>query len=309
VFARAKGPADVAAIEGEIWSAIDALAREPVSQRRLDETRSRFKYEFLGGLSTPSGVCESLAYPIAITGGIDPLEQLFATLAQVTPEDVRDAARHYLRVERSTVAVLHAAGEPPLALAGAEEVELAPVALAGAEAPVLLPVAQDPNVAFKVWFRVGSQDDPPGKEGLAALTAALVGESGTRALTYDELLERLYPLAASIDVSVDREMTVASGLVHRDNVGAFYDLYTGCLVEPGFRPADLERVRDQHRSAIEKTLRYSSDEELGKAVLYAEVFAARPTVTPSSAPSGRSRRSSSTTCARSSSVTARATTW
>ena len=40
---------------------------------------------------------------------------------------------------------------------------------------------QDPNVAFKLWFKVGSQNDPEGKEGLAALTAEMVGDSGTRA--------------------------------------------------------------------------------------------------------------------------------
>ena len=39
-----------------------------------------------------------------------------------------------------------------------------------------------PLVAVRLLFRVGSQDDPRGKEGLAALTAAMVAEGGTKEL-------------------------------------------------------------------------------------------------------------------------------
>ena len=43
-----------------------------------------------------------------------------------------------------------------------------------ANKPVLLPVGNDPTVSFRLWFKVGSQNDPAGKEGIAALTAAIV---------------------------------------------------------------------------------------------------------------------------------------
>ena len=42
---------------------------------------------------------------------------------------------------------------------------------------VLLPVPSDPTISFRLWFKVGSQDDPPGKEGLAAITAAMLTEA------------------------------------------------------------------------------------------------------------------------------------
>ena len=47
-----------------------------------------------------------------------------------------------------------------------------------------------PLVAVRFQFAVGSADDPPGKEGLAALTAALVSQGGTRSLTYEQVLTR-----------------------------------------------------------------------------------------------------------------------
>ncbi len=44
---------------------------------------------------------------------------------------------------------------------------------------VLLPVAADPTVSFRILFNVGSQNDPPGKEGLAALTAEVIARGST----------------------------------------------------------------------------------------------------------------------------------
>ncbi|HZL99701.1 MAG TPA: pitrilysin family protein [Planctomycetota bacterium] len=260
VIALVKDPADVTAVEGEIWSAVDALRRAPPGQRQLDDVRSRLKYGFLTQLSTPSEVCQNLAQLVALGGGVEIVDQLYATLDSVTPQDVQAAAVAWLTPERSTVAVLHAQDEPLPSPSSATP-------------PVLLPVAQDPNVAFKVWFRVGSQDDPPGKEGLAALTGALVSAGGTQARSYDELLAALYPLAAEYGASIDTEMTVVSGLTHRDNVGAFYPVFLEVLLTPGFRQDDFERLRDNAINAIEKELRYSSDEELGKATLQAAAFA------------------------------------
>jgi len=263
VIALVKDPADVAAVEGDVWSAIDALRRAPPSQQQLDDIRSRLKYEFLTRLSTPSGVCQNVAQLVALTGGLEVVDTLYATLDTVTPQDVQDAANRWLTPARSTVAVLHAQDAPVPAPASAEP-------------PVLLPAPQDPNVAFKLWFKVGSQDDPPGKPGLAALTGALLSSGGTQTRAYDEILAALYPLAASYDVSVDKEMTVFTGVTHKDNVGAFYPLFIDAVLAPGFREDDFTRLRDNAVNAIEKELRYSSDEELGKATLYAEAWKGTP---------------------------------
>ena len=74
--------------------------------------------------------------------------------------------------------------------------------------PVLLPVADDPTISFRLWFRVGSQDDPPGKEGLAAITAAMISEGATQTNSYEQILDKLFPLAAGYSASAGTEMTV-----------------------------------------------------------------------------------------------------
>jgi zinc protease len=139
-----------------------------------------------------------------------------------------------------------------------------------------LPVASTPLVALRFVFQVGSQDDPKGKEGLAALTAAMVAEGGTKDLSYDQLLEKFYPMAASLSGSCRREVSVFSGEVHRDNLAAYTPLVTGMLTTPRFAPDDFERLRNEAIDDLTKTLRGGNDEELGKWTLQLALYKDHP---------------------------------
>ena len=141
---------------------------------------------------------------------------------------------------------------------------------------VLLPVDGDPTVSFRVLFNVGSQNDPPGKEGLAALTASLITEGSTKAHSYEEMLALLYPIAADISDQVDKEMTVFFGRTHIDNLDEYYALLKEVLLQPAFTEEDFERVKTDRLNYIQTTLRYSQDEELGKETLYEFIFAGTP---------------------------------
>lgn len=138
--------------------------------------------------------------------------------------------------------------------------------------PVYLPVPGDPSVSYLIWFQAGSQDDPAGKEGLAWLTAELISEGSTTANSYQEIVARLYPMAASYNIRVDREMTTLRGRAHRDHAGEFQGLFADAYLRPAFTQSDFDRVRNRGLSFLEKTLRYASDEELGKAGFYGAVF-------------------------------------
>ncbi|MBN1417915.1 MAG: insulinase family protein [Planctomycetes bacterium] len=145
-----------------------------------------------------------------------------------------------------------------------------------ASAQVLVRVPEDPTLAFRITFAVGSQDDPPGKEGLAFLTAMAMAEGSTAEHSYAEVLEILYPMAAGYGVRVDRERTTFSGRVHRDNLDAYVPLLLDAILRPAFAADDFQRIKQRTIDGIEKSLRYSSDEELGKAVFHTAVFAGTP---------------------------------
>jgi zinc protease len=143
-------------------------------------------------------------------------------------------------------------------------------------APVLLLVPSDPTVSFRIAFRTGAQDDPPGKEGLAALTAQVMSEGATKKHKYTEILGLLYPMAADYGVRVDKELTTFAGRVHKDNLAAYTGLLLDAVLQPAFDESDFARIKQRSKDYIEKTLRYSSDEELGKQTLYTMVFAGTP---------------------------------
>src|SRR5215471_19004765 len=156
-------------------------------------------------------------------------------------------------------------------------IALALLSTASAAAPtkissVLLP-GSSPLVTFRILFMTGSAFDPPGKEGLASLTASMLAEGGTRSMSYDQIVQALYPMASSVNAQVDKEMTVFSGTTHIENLDRYYALLKDMLLDPGFRPDDFKRLRDDALNFLKVSLRESNDEELGKEHLYNVIFA------------------------------------
>jgi len=141
---------------------------------------------------------------------------------------------------------------------------------------VLLPIKNDPTISFRLWFKVGSQNDPAGKEGLAALTASMLTDASTQKNSYEQILDKLFPLAASYSASSSVEQTVIHGRTHKDNLDDYYQLFIEAILMPAFKQEDLDRIKSQTLNYLENTLRYASDEELGKAVLYNEIFSGTP---------------------------------
>lgn len=140
------------------------------------------------------------------------------------------------------------------------------------ETPVLLKVKNDPAISIRIVFHSGVQNDPEGKEGLAYLTARMISEGATKSNSYEKILEKLFPLAAYYNVSASMEQTVFSGKVHRDNLEEYYKLFIDAILNPAFAETDFQRIKDETLSYLTTTLKYSSDEELGKALLYNYIF-------------------------------------
>ncbi|HFE64821.1 MAG TPA: insulinase family protein, partial [Caldithrix sp.] len=137
---------------------------------------------------------------------------------------------------------------------------------------VQYPVKDDPTVSFRLWFKVGSMNDPVGKEGLAALTANMITRGATQKHSLEEITDLLYPMAAGINNQVDKEMTIIYGRTHKDNLKDYYAILKEVVMEPAFKEEDFERIKTNTLNYLEKTLRYADDEELGKEVLSEFVY-------------------------------------
>ena len=146
---------------------------------------------------------------------------------------------------------------------------------------VFLPSPSSPLCAVRLFFQIGSVDDPKGKEGLASLTAEMLGKGGSKTRSYAEVLDALYPLAANIRVYSDKESVVFEGTVHRNNLAKFADLLAEQVLAPRFAEEDFTRNRQDALDYITKTLRGNADEDLGKEAMASLLFANHPYGTPS----------------------------
>jgi zinc protease len=140
---------------------------------------------------------------------------------------------------------------------------------------VTLP-SKSPLVNIRIVFTTGAMVDPADKPGLAHLTAAMLAGGGTKDLTYKQVVDAMFPMAASLNSQSDAEMTVFSGTTHVDNLPAYYKLVRSMLLDPGWREDDFKRIKNDSINSIRVGLRGNNDEELGKEVLYSTIYRGTP---------------------------------
>lgn len=135
---------------------------------------------------------------------------------------------------------------------------------------------QMPNsnkVVIKLMFKNGSIADPKGKEGLTYATALLVANGGilankeTGELSFSEIQDKLFPMAASYGVSVDKEVSIFTFEVHQDFLNEFYPIAINLMLKPAFDEKDFKRLIDGQQNFVDQVIRASSDEEYSKKAL------------------------------------------
>ena len=143
--------------------------------------------------------------------------------------------------------------------------------------PAVLEVENgSPLITFRILFHTGAASDPAGKQGLAALTAAMLSKGGTKDMSYDEIVEAFFPMASSVNAQVDKEMTVFEGMTHVENLDRYYGILRVMLLDPGWREDDFKRLKDEAVNFLRIGLRSNNEEELGKEFLYTRIYRDHP---------------------------------
>ena len=146
----------------------------------------------------------------------------------------------------------------------------------GAGPELLLRPGESPLVTLRLVFRTGAASDPAGKAGAAALTAAMLSAGGSRKMSYDDIVDAFFPMAAEVSAQVDKEMTVFSGTIHVENLDAYYEILRQMLLDPGWREDDFDRLKDKTLNDLRVRLRANNEEELGKEYLYLKIYEDHP---------------------------------
>ncbi|MBU4370782.1 MAG: insulinase family protein [Syntrophaceae bacterium] len=108
----------------------------------------------------------------------------------------------------------------------------------------ILPDKELPLVNIKVVVRTGSMYDPAGREGVAELTADLMGTGGVAGMSGDAVDETLESMAATFDASVNRESGNLSFSVLKKDLDLGFDLFSRILTQPSFEEMKLTLAKD-----------------------------------------------------------------
>ena len=106
IYTMVKDEKDIPYVRKEIDKTVEKFQKDLVEPENLENIKKRVRYSFLMNLDTPDHIAGGLARFVALTGGIEGINTLFANIQSVTPENIRNAARKYFRKNRRTIIIL-----------------------------------------------------------------------------------------------------------------------------------------------------------------------------------------------------------
>jgi len=112
-----------------------------------------------------------------------------------------------------------------------------------------VPNPETPTVTVQAVFAMGQRDEPPGKAGLASLTAAMMAEA-TRRRSAAEFSEALERIGASLSVASGGYETSMTLNVLSKHLDAGMALLLERMLEPAFAAEDFERLRSQRMESL-----------------------------------------------------------
>lgn len=280
VFARVKDGKDALAVRDAIIEAFAKLRDKAEPEQRVNDAKSNSRYAFVRSLDTTEAIAATLATYGRFHRSFDTVNNYYRQLAALTPADIQSAAKKYFTDKALVVTTL---SKDPLP-AGIEQLPMISSSPATSDRSVPAAIKQHsvfPQVEVKLLFNVGSSSDPAGKEGLAALAAAMITEAGSKSMSISEINRALYPIAGQWTSQVDKDMTTITGSIHKDNWQKFFDAVLPTLLTPGYRDDDFQRIKEAQLNFLKQDLRNNNEEELGKERLQLNLFPGTPYAHPS----------------------------
>ncbi|MCX6128560.1 MAG: insulinase family protein, partial [Proteobacteria bacterium] len=276
VSALVKEAKDVPYVRDTILKIFAEAAATPIPEQRLQAVRSNLRYAFARRLDNTESIASVLASYVRYERRFDTLNRYFSLLDTITATDVQKAAQKYFTDANLVTSTL---SKDPLPVNTAEAPSLRSLLSTSKALNKLQAIVQKnsiPQLNIKLLFTAGSAQDPAGKEGLAALTAAMITDAGSQLYRFDELQNLLFPMAAGFENQVDKEMSSFTIQVHKDHVQRVLSLVLPSLLQPGLREDDFKRLKSLQLNGLKNNLRNNNEEELGKERLQELVYAGTP---------------------------------
>lgn len=251
---RQNWPGVLSSVEDEI----DRFKRESVTPQELDKAKKSSIARHVFGKETASSLASSLASSYFDTG--DPYfdEAYVEGIRSVTSEQVREAARRYLRPEVMTVAVLSPPGsalEPSSPQASAAPPADAASArlhtLGNGLRLILKEDASLPIVNIQLYGLGGLVLEPASRPGLSAFTASLL-TAGTASRSKLDILSAIEDVGGAISSRSDNNTYHVAVSVLREDLDTALTLLADIVKNAQFPPDEIEKKRNEFLLAIQK---------------------------------------------------------
>jgi zinc protease len=95
ILARARNSDDLAFVRKRIREALEAAAKTPIDEDRLQDIKSHLRYEFATALTTPNNVARVVGLTISVAGRAEAINELYAAYDRLTPADLQRVAAKY----------------------------------------------------------------------------------------------------------------------------------------------------------------------------------------------------------------------
>jgi len=109
VWARIKKEEDMDSVRDDILATLAAFRQDAVPAERLEAVKSHLRYRFALGMDNSQSIAAMLARYVALRRTPETINRVHELYSQVTPEDVRAAARKYLTDNGRTIVTLRGA--------------------------------------------------------------------------------------------------------------------------------------------------------------------------------------------------------
>jgi predicted Zn-dependent peptidase len=106
LYAIPRHPRTNVELEAAIYSEIDRLKTEPVSEKELEKIKNQLKADFIRGLDSNADLASTLSYFETLAGDYRYFIHHINVIEKITSEDIIRVARRYLTADNRTVAYL-----------------------------------------------------------------------------------------------------------------------------------------------------------------------------------------------------------
>lgn len=245
--------------EGEVEAALRAeVARwkeELFGEEELERARREVLTYALGELATMEGQAAEMASGEFYAGDPRVMERYLSEVAAVTPERLREVARKWLREENGTWAVLSPkeTGEGKGEAAGGGEIRLEKRVLSNGVRVIVREDPRLPMTSVAAFMGGGALGEPPGKSGLAKLTAALLTR-GTPTRTAAEWAAWLERKGISLAGTAGRNTYGVQATGLSTETDTMLEAVADCLLHPVFDEGEAAKQRELQAAAVKKSM-------------------------------------------------------